>query len=228
MFIRSLDLILSSIALVTFLPLFLPVILILKVTGEGEIFFTQKRLGKNGKKFNLLKFATMLKDSPNLGSKTVTLKNDSRVLPFGRFLRKTKLNETPQLLNVFFGNMSLIGPRPQDQRCFNAFPSSTKVSIKKVKPGLSGIGSIIFRCEDDLMSYAEDYDDFYDNVIMPYKGKLEEWFVENNTLKSYILLIFITIWIVLSPSSRIIYMIFPNLPSPPDKLKHQLNYPNRK
>jgi lipopolysaccharide/colanic/teichoic acid biosynthesis glycosyltransferase len=116
--------------------------LILKFSGEGEIFFVQERVGKEKKLFRLFKFATMLKDSQKIGSGTVTMKNDPRVLPVGSFLRKTKINELPQLLNVFLGHMSLIGPRPQASRCFNAFPVKFQEIIIQVKPGLSGIGPI--------------------------------------------------------------------------------------
>ena len=99
--IRFFDVLLSAIALFILLPLFLPITILLKSTGEGEVFFLQERIGKDGKKFMLFKFATMLKNSPNIGTATVTMKNDPRVLPVGRFLRKTKINELPQLLNIF-------------------------------------------------------------------------------------------------------------------------------
>ena len=101
-------------ALVLLSPLLLPLMFILRVTGEGEIFFPQSRVGRGGKDFKLYKFATMLKDSPNMGTGTVTVKNDPRVLPMGGFLRKTKINELPQLINIFNGDMSVIGPRPSN------------------------------------------------------------------------------------------------------------------
>ena len=123
---RFVDVIFSGIALVLLSPLLLPLIFILRVTGEGEIFFSQNRVGRGGKHFELYKFATMLKDSPNMGTGTVTVKNDPRVLPMGGFLRKTKINELPQLINIFNGDMSVIGPRPQTQRCFDAFPLSSQ------------------------------------------------------------------------------------------------------
>ena len=102
---RFIDFLLSLIALVVLSPLLFPVILILKCTGEGEIFYVQKRCGLGGKEFGLLKFATMLKNSPNIGAGEITLKEDPRVLPFGKLLRKSKLNELPQLWNIFVGNM---------------------------------------------------------------------------------------------------------------------------
>ena len=146
--IRFFDVLLSAIALFILLPLFLPITILLKSTGEGEVFFLQERIGKDGKKFMLFKFATMLKNSPNIGTATVTMKNDPRVLPVGRFLRKTKINELPQLLNIFFGDMSVIGPRPLTSEAFESYSDNTKYLIKKVRPGLSGIGSIVFRAEE--------------------------------------------------------------------------------
>jgi len=106
---RFFDVLLSGIALMFLSPLLVPIVIILMLTGEGEVLFLQERIGKGGKKIKLFKFATMLKNSQNIGTGTVTMKDDPRVLPVGRFLRKTKINELPQLLNIFFGDMSVIG-----------------------------------------------------------------------------------------------------------------------
>jgi lipopolysaccharide/colanic/teichoic acid biosynthesis glycosyltransferase len=215
---RLLDMFFSALAMLALVPLFLLVSVILYLTGEGEILFVQKRLGRGGKEFGLIKFATMLKDSPNLGTGTVTLKNDSRVLTVGRILRKTKVNELPQLFNIFMGDMSVVGPRPQDQRCFDAFPPVSQQVISKVRPGLSGVGSIVFRNEEELMHDCKNPEVFYDNVIMPYKGKLEEWYVDNNGLVTYFSCILGTLWTLFSPSSAIAWKLFKGLPSPPPGL----------
>ena len=106
---RLLDIIFSGLALLLLSPLLVAIFIILKCSGEGEVFFMQERVGRHGELFKLFKFATMLKDSPNLGTGTVTMKGDPRILPVGKFLRKTKINELPQLLNIFFGDMSVIG-----------------------------------------------------------------------------------------------------------------------
>ena len=145
---RLLDVLLSGLALLVLSPLLVPVAIALRMTGEGEVFFIQQRVGRGGRPFGLYKFATMLKDSPNIGTGTVTVKGDPRVLPLGRLLRKTKINELPQLLNILKGDMSIIGPRPQTRRCFDAFPVRSQAAIVKVRPGLSGIGSIVFRDEE--------------------------------------------------------------------------------
>ena len=109
---RVLDLIFSIIAIIILFPLILIVMLILCCTGEKEVFYTQERVGKEGKIFKLYKFATMLKNSEFIGTKEITIKNDPRVLPFGGFLRKTKINEIPQIINIIIGDMSIVGPRP--------------------------------------------------------------------------------------------------------------------
>ena len=222
---RLLDILFSCSALIILSPLVVPIILILRFTGEGEVFFKQKRVGRGGVKFDLLKFATMLKDSPNMGTGTVTLKDDPRVLPVGRLLRTTKLNELPQLLNILWGHMSLIGPRPQTQRCFDAFPKSSQAEIVKVVPGLSGIGSIVFRGEEDMMHASKDPDRFYDEVIMPYKGELECWYVNKRSVSVYLKSIFLTAWVVLFPNSSAHWRAFSGLPDPPEELVNILNYP---
>lgn len=215
---RFFDVLLSTVAMLVCLPLLVPVAVLLRLTGEGEVFYVQQRVGLNGRRFGLLKFATMLKNSPQMGTGTVTVKNDPRILPLGRFLRKTKINELPQLLNIFVGDMSVIGPRPQAERCFNAFPMDVQRQIIKVRPGLSGIGSIVFRDEEELLHSAQNDVAFYDRVIAPYKGELENWYIANQGLGTYFLLIFTTAWVVVRPGSRMVWRLFRDLPQPPPEL----------
>jgi lipopolysaccharide/colanic/teichoic acid biosynthesis glycosyltransferase len=226
MLIRFFDVVLSGLALIVLSPLLIPIVLFLKFSGEGEIFFLQERVGKNRDMFKLFKFATMLKDSPSMGTGTVTMKNDPRVLPAGKFLRKTKINELPQLLNVFIGHMSLVGPRPQAPRCFDAFPVESQDIILQVKPGLSGIGPIVFRGEEDILEGYSGTLDFYDNVIGPYKGDVEAWYIAKQGLIAYFSLILLTVWVVLFPKSDLVWRLFKDLPSPPDILKKDLNFPD--
>ncbi len=215
---RLFDVIFSGIALIALIPIFLPLIILLRLTGEGEIFFLQDRIGYKGNYFKLFKFATMLKNSPNIGTGTVTLHNDPRVLPLGGFLRKTKINELPQLINIFKGDMSVIGPRPQTKRCFDAFSTEHRQEILKVRPGLSGIGSIVFRNEDEMMHANNDPNKLYDEIIMPYKGSLEVWYVANQNLWTYFCLIFLTVWVVLFPKSDLVWRLFKELPKPYEDL----------
>lgn len=216
---RLMDIIMSGIALLVLAPLLIPVVIILRITGEGEVFYRQERVGRGGKSFYLIKFATMLKDSPNIGTGTHTTKNDPRVLPFGRFLRKTKVNELPQLLNIFFGDMSIIGPRPTVRDHYNLYPEEIRKKIEQIRPGLSGIGSIVFRDEETILSSSPlGYKRCYDEVIAPYKARVEEWYVEHQGIVMDILLILTTIWVVLVPGSTIYRRIFPDLPPAPEEI----------
>lgn len=222
---RFLDILFSGLALVLLSPLLILIVLILKFTGEGEVFFFQERIGKHGKPFKLYKFATMLKNSPDIGTGTVTMRDDPRVLPVGKFLRKTKINELPQLLNIFLGHMSVVGPRPQAKRSFDAFPADLQGIIVKVKPGLSGLGPIVFREEEDILAGQAGNVHFYDHVIAPYKGQVEAWCVDHLTLATYFAVIFVTVWVVLFPGSDLVWRVFKGLPVPPDELKGPLSYP---
>lgn len=219
---RFFDIFFSGVAIVVLSPLLIPIVVILKFTGEGKVFFSQSRVGIGGKPFSLLKFATMLENSPNIGTGTVTLKDDPRVLPFGKFLRKSKLNELPQLINILRGDMSVVGPRPQTQRCFDAFPVEAQKAIVLVSPGLTGVGSIVFRDEEALLAESGSAAHFYDTIIMPYKGLLEEWYVNNRTLRNYFYLIMCTALAVVYPGSKIVWWLFANLPQPPASLAGQV------
>ena len=199
-------------------------IVLLRLTGEGEVFFRQERIGRGGKRFGLIKFATMLKDSPNLGTGTVTMSGDPRILPIGGVLRKTKINELPQLINVLVGEMSLIGPRPLTKRTFEAYPCRSQRLIEQVRPGLSGIGSIVFRDEEEIMKGESASLAFYDTIIAPYKGDLEAWYVEKNNLFVYFAAIVTTLLAVFFPKSQFVWRIFPELPVPPVELRPLLLY----
>ena len=221
---RFFDILFSGLALLVLSPLLVPIVIILRCSGEGEVFFLQERVGRNGEVFKLYKFVTMLKDSSNIGTGTVTMKDDARVLPVGKFLRKTKINELPQLLNIFFGDMSVIGPRPLTAQTFASYLDSTQDVIIQVRPGLSGVGSIIFRGEEEIMHGATASVEFYDNVIAPYKGALEEWFVSDKGLYIYFMAIFITVWAIFFPKTSIAWRVFKGLPEPIEELKLPLNY----
>lgn len=219
---RLCDILLSLTALLLLSPILLPVGLILRLTGEGEVFFVQDRVGANEQIFGLFKFATMLKNSPNLGTGTITIRNDPRVLPVGRVLRKTKINELPQLLNVLMGDMSIIGPRPLTKNHFDLYPLASRKFIGSVRPGLSGIGSIVFRDEERLLSGQEDPKSYYESEIAPYKAELEVWFVKNRSLWLYFKCIFTTLLVVMKPSSKTALRAMKNIPSPHGRLQTDL------
>lgn len=223
---RLLDIFFSGLAILALLPILLLVALALRFSGEGEVLYLQERVGLRGKPFKLWKFATMLKNSPNMGTGVFTVKDDPRVLPLGRFLRRTKINELPQLVNIFKGDMSVVGPRPQTRRCFDAFPERLQGVIASMRPGLSGIGSVVFRGEEDFLSGDRGTVEFFETVLSPYKAEVEAWYASNQNLVNYFLIIFVTVWVVLSPKSQIVWKVFRGLPVPPPALKGVLNHPS--
>lgn len=196
--IRCLDVLISGLALILLSPLLLPVTLVLALTGEHKIFYCQERVGLNAVRFKLIKFATMLENSPKMGSGDITILNDPRVLPVGRYLRKSKINELPQLLNVLIGDMSMVGPRPMTPTTFFRYGDSCS-AIASVRPGLTGVGSIIFRNEERFLASKTDPRKYYFEVIGPYKEKLELWYLKHKSLGLYLLLIVITVFVVFSP-----------------------------
>ena len=213
---RFFDILLSSLAIICLSPLLIPVVIILRLTGEHYIFYAQERIGLGGKPFKLLKFATMLKNSPNMGTGDITTQNDPRVLPFGRLLRKTKINELPQLFNIFLGDMSIIGPRPLTARNFAYYSPAIQEGIGKLKPGLSGIGSVIFRDEETILANSGmDYTECYKNLVAPYKGALEFWYSDHQSLWVDFVIIFLTAWVILFPKSQLPYQWFKDLPAKP-------------
>ena len=196
---RFFDIIFSIAAIIILSPAIIPITIILRLTGEGEVFFRQSRVGKNRINFKLLKFATMLKNSENIGAGTVTLKNDFRVLPVGKFLRMTKLNELPQLFNILLGHMSVIGPRPLHNKQFSFYLHEDQDIIASTTPGLSGVGSIVFRDEEKILQNSEDPDLTYKLQITPEKAILEKWYISNKSLFLYFKLIILTIMAILLP-----------------------------
>lgn len=210
---RLLDVAVSLVAIIILLPLLIPVMIGLKLTGEGYIFYKQKRIGLNNKYFYILKFATMLKDSPNMGTGVITLRNDPRITPMGGFLRKTKINELPQIFNIILGDISLVGPRPLVQKTFDAYSLEVQQKVYDVKPGLTGIGSIVFRDEESLISnHKGDPHVFYKEVIAPYKGELEMWYQKKANFVLDLQLIFLTAWVIVFPDSQLMYRWFQDLP----------------
>ena len=213
---RIFDILSSSIACIILAPLLLPIVILLRLTSEGEVFYLQERIGLNKKPFMIYKFATMLKNSSKMEGGIITVQNDPRVTFMGGFLRKSKINELPQLLNIIIGDMSVVGPRPVMKASFEAYPSKIQEVIYNVKPGLTGIGSIIFRDEEDLISNIKndggDIWDFYKNTIYPFKGEVEIWYQNNKSFFLDIKLIFITLWVIFSPNSKIYEKLFKDLP----------------
>jgi len=219
---RIFDLLVSgTILLFLALPLSV-VILILKLTGEREAFYFQDRVGYLGKIFKVTKFVTMLKNSPNMGTQDITLRNDPRVLPVGKFLRKTKLNEVPQFWDVFVGKLSLVGWRPLMPQGFADYPKTVQEKIVHVKPGLTGIGSIVFRDEESIITKSQtmgrDLRTCYREDIMPFKGALECWYADNHSFWVDVKILVATAVAVLRPGWKGYRNWFRGLPNPESAL----------
>tara|TARA_R110000744_G_scaffold31311_1_gene73665 strand:- start:2604 stop:3275 length:672 start_codon:yes stop_codon:yes gene_type:complete len=213
---RICDFTLAVILLVIISPLLIPITIGLSLTGEGYIWYKQERIGLKNKPFQIWKFATMLKNSPNMAGGIMTTKKDPRITPMGGFLRKTKINEIPQLLNILFGDMSFVGPRPIMLQSFKAYPKYVQDIIYEVKPGLTGIGSIIFRDEEELLTKIKnsgmDPWEFYKNTIAPYKGSVENWFQNNQSFWVECKIIVLTALVIIKPNSQLVYIFFKDLP----------------
>jgi len=202
------------------LPVLIPVCIGLLLTGEHYVFYFQKRIGFKNRPFDIWKFATMLKASPGLGTGLHTTRKDPRLMPMGNFLRKTKINELPQIINILKGDMSIVGPRPLVDKTFDPYPDYVKESIYNVKPGLTGIGSIVFRDEEKLLSATSlPVAEYYKNHISPYKGELELWYQKHLSFYTDMMLMFLTAWVIVFKDSDVVYSVFKDLPPRPEELK---------
>ena len=219
-FKRLFDFILSLIALVIIAPFFIPICIILLFTGENEVFYFQKRIGHKNSWFQIWKFATMVKNSSQIGTGSITVRNDPRVLPVGKILRKTKINEVPQIVNILKGDMSIVGPRPLMEIDFKKFSPEVQAVFYNSRPGLTGIGSIIFRDEQRYFTNIEiDPHEFDKKYIAPYKGELEIWYQKNLSVFTDFMLIFLTAWAIVAPKSELVYRVFRDLPERPEQLR---------
>ena len=217
---RIFDVVFSFISILVLSPLMIPIIIVLKLTGEHYVFYRQIRMGLDGKHFKMLKFSTMLLNSPNIGTGEISTKKDPRVFPFGRLLRKIKINEIPQLLNILKGEMSIVGPRPLTIRHFNFYTPDQQGIIKQMKPGLTGVGAIIFRDEEKIFDNSTlDHEQTYHQLLSPYKGELEAWYSRNQSLWVDLKIIFLTIWVIPFKRSQLPYIILKGLPEKPAELK---------
>ena len=214
---RILDFFLSIVGLIFISPILVPIIIILKFSGEGEIFYLQPRIGLNGNLFNIIKLATMLKNSENMGAGTLTLKNDPRVLPIGKFLRKSKINELPQLFNILLGDMSIVGPRPLVPEGESFYTESQSKLLRSVRPGVTGIGSLVLRDEESYYAHRQDSHEFYKNVISPYKALVEMWYVENKSIYVDLKIIILTALSIAVPNLKV-SLYFKSLPAMPQEL----------
>jgi len=216
-FKRILDIVLALTALLILSPFFLVILVILAFVGKHPLFFIQERIGYKNKVFKIIKLNTMYKNSDHGGTNSLSTDNDARVIPFRRFLRKTKIDELPQLLNILQGSMSVVGARPQMPVDFQKYSPEVQKHIYDTLPGVTGIGSIIFRNEEKWISNANgDKHAFYREHISPYKGSVELWYQNNVTFKNDILIILLTVCVLINPKCELMYKVFKDLPPKPE------------
>lgn len=193
---RLFDIVASSIGLLLLSPLFLILAIWIKLDSEGPVFYRQVRVGKDNKDFRIFKFRSMRVGSDK-GSLVTIGGRDPRITRSGYFIRKFKLDEFPQLINVFIGDMSLVGPRPE-VRHYVEYWTPEQMHVLDVRPGITDPASIKFRNENELMEQAEDPEDYYINVIMQEKLKLYLEYVRNHSFWGDIGLIFKTFWVIVT------------------------------
>ena len=200
--IRFFDITFSLILLASLSPVIILIGVWNLMTGENKVFYFQKRVGRNGKVFSIIKFATMLKDSPNMGARGFTESNDPRFLPLGKFLRKTKLNELPQLVNVLKGDMSLVGFRPLTLESYSTAIKLAAANTYDTKPGITSPASIYFRNEENLLARIDSTlrQKYYDEIVLRKKVTLDDWWKTNKSTYNYFAILILTAFCLLFPN----------------------------
>jgi lipopolysaccharide/colanic/teichoic acid biosynthesis glycosyltransferase len=196
---RLFDFSVSIVAFVLFMPLFCLISLLIKITSKGPIFFRQERIGKSFEPFHIYKFRTMVQDAPNLGGPLTQGQRDPRITGVGYYLRKTKLDELPQLLNVITGDMSIVGPRPEVKKYVDAAREDYE-ELLLLQPGITGLASIKYHDEGKLLSESDDPEKTYLETILPDKISIDREYIPKATVFYDIYLILATIFTVLKPS----------------------------
>lgn len=187
---RLLDIVASGVGLAVLSPLFVLIGLWIKLDSPGPVFYRAQRAGKDGKLFRLYKFRSMVADADKRGP-GITATGDARITRVGRFLRRTKIDELPQLINVLKGEMSLVGPRPEDPR-YVALYTPEQRRVLSVRPGITSAASLAYRHEEQLLS-GEDWETLYRTKVLPDKLAIDLAYLEQRTLVSDLKLIFRTI-----------------------------------
>ena len=187
---RGLDLLFSLIGLICLFPFFIFISFFIYITSKGGVFFVQLRVGKNNKDFKLYKFRTMFLNSDSKGLLTVG-NNDKRITKLGYYLRKNKLDEFPQLINVLNGTMSIVGPRPEVRKYVNLYNSEQK-SILDVKPGITDFASLMYYNENEILANSVNPEQTYINEIMPIKLELNKQYINEMSLLTDLKIIFKT------------------------------------
>jgi lipopolysaccharide/colanic/teichoic acid biosynthesis glycosyltransferase len=178
---RVVDIAISLIGLLVLFPFFLMIASIIKMTSSGEVFYRQERIGRFGKPFRIHKFRTMVCDADKRGPK-LTVGNDARITSVGKFLRKYKIDELPQLIDVLQGTMSLVGPRPEVPEYIKYYPPAVREIVLSVKPGITDLASIMFKDENMILMNSSDPHKSYIEDILPQKLKCNVAYVDSITV----------------------------------------------
>ena len=187
-FKRTFDIIISALSLLLLLPIFVIIAIAIKCSSKGDVYFRQERVGKGGKPFKIFKFRTMVSDAESKGLQ-ITVGADARITKVGKFLRKTKIDELPQLINVLVGSMSLVGPRPEVPKYVNMYDDVQR-NVLLVRPGITELASIVYRNENELLAKSDNPEETYINEIMPEKIRLNlEYIKKMNVFYDLILII---------------------------------------
>ncbi len=198
---RAFDLIASTFGLVVLSPFFLLIALLIKTDSAGPVFFRQERVGRYLRLFKIHKFRTMVVNASDVGP-SITVNVDPRITSAGKILRKYKLDELPQLIDVFLGDMSLVGPRPEVPKYVDAYSDADKKIIFSVKPGITDIASLEFRNENELILNLSDVDSIYLEKILPIKLGYYREYVETHSLWLDVKIILKTVWLILPFNSN--------------------------
>ena len=218
LFLRVLDVAVSTIGIVMTSPILLAVTFLLHLHYPYRVLFRQDRIGYGGRSFKILKLVTMVPNAEHLPGGGITFERDPRILPLGRILRKTKINELTQLVNVLRGDMGIVGPRPTTLLGFSKYPKAAQDKLVQMRPGITGIASIILYNEEELLSSVdEDRQRYHDEVIKPYKVEIEHWYLKNQSLRLYIEVVIATILTLVDGAPRL-FSWWHNLPQPPTEL----------
>ena len=189
-----LDPFLAFVSVVLISPVFMLVYFVVKIGSDGPVIIRQKRVGLFGKAFIVYKFRTMVVNAEKLGS-SVTTGKDPRITPIGRFLRKTKLDELPQLFNVLIGDMSFVGPRPDVPEIIAKYTPEMR-RVLEIKPGITSLATLHFKNEEELLAKVSNPDEFYEKKLVPLKVKLAMEHVDRNSFLFDLKILFQTVWMI--------------------------------
>ena len=206
-FKRFCDIIFALMGLLVTSPIVLTVIVLKKLAGEQEIFYIKGRVGKGERLFPFIKLSSMTPAKKGEKTSSLTLSNDSRITPLGHFIRKTKIDEFPQFVNIIRGELSFVGPRPMMPKIYKDYSKGVKAELSKIRPGVTGLATVVFRNEAQLLAESEFKCEieFHKKVISPIKGRLELLYINKQGFVLDFTILLLTFWQLFNPQSLLAY-----------------------